>query len=48
MQQKRGKFYLAFAMYKNRQKPDFDTNAFNRQTSKNHSAYAGFGRFALL
>ena len=29
MQQKRGEFHLAFAMYKNRQKPDFDTDAFN-------------------
>ena len=27
--QKRGEFHLAFAMYKNRRKPNFNTNAFN-------------------
>ena len=32
--QKRGEIHLAFAVYKNRQKPAFDANAFNRRNQR--------------
>ncbi len=47
MIQKRGEVHLAFAMYKNCPKLNFDTNALVGQTSENPSVYTGFRRFAL-
>jgi len=44
---KRGGFHLAFAMYKNRQKPFLTPMRSMGQTSENPSVYAPFRRFAL-
>ena len=42
MIQKRGEFPLAFAMYKNRRKPIFDTNAFNGANQRKIQCLCGF------